>query len=791
MHKATRVSKGKISKAMFAVTLGVSLSFGGLGPVASSAAASSTDVTNLKVNYTETPLGIDEETPSFSWQMKAPAHSRGYSQKAYQLKVKDKDGRVVWNTKKVNSGESLNIRYNGEDLQPSTRYRWEVTVWDQRGKTTKEASWFETGLMNPDLSAWDGATWIGGGDDDLVLKADYFNVFRINYSLQLDESSKSTKASFVLGANDPRLMDANKNIRGVENGEDESYIKFELDTSAVDGSETGLAKFHIYRVGYTKDDSADKPLLSYDIPLNLINDSNKYEKHDFYVSSDAGIVSVSLDGTSDKHKIVKGESSGPGAPGGVNINPVGSGGNYISYPMVGDIGFSIDSNQKASFTNVEVINLRSPHNTLFKEDLSVTEYNGIFAEEKAAGLEIENQAYVVNGGKKDTFVVADPSNNSMPMLRTEFDTSDKKIESARLYATARGIYEIYLNGERVSDYYFAPGLTQYNESHQYQTYDVTDFVKSGKTNAIGAMLGEGWWSGAITFTTSRWNHFGDRQSLLAKLVITYDDGSTEVVTTNPDDWKYYDEGPVVYGSFFQGEFYDATKDDEITNWSKASYDDRNWEASEVVPLDETTTPNDNGLSYEDMELIGQIGEPPSVVTTLTAKSVTEVRDGVFVYDMGQNAVGVPQITLDDANAGKKITLRVAEMLYPDLDESGDNVDMIMMENLRAAHVTDTYITKEGDQVIEPRFTFHGYRYLEITGIDKALPLEAVKTQVISSVKELSSSYKTSNKQVNKLFENITWSMRGNSYPFRLIHQPVTNVWGGEETFLFLLEPLLI
>ncbi|HZH62143.1 MAG TPA: family 78 glycoside hydrolase catalytic domain, partial [Metabacillus sp.] len=779
MYKSTKVSKQKISKAMLAVTLGVSLSFGGLGPLASSASSSSTDVTNLMVNYTETPLGIDEKAPSFSWQMKAPSDSRGYFQTAYQLKVKDQDGKVVWDTGKVKSNDSIDIRYDGKGLKPTTRYKWEVIVWDQNGKTVNETSWFETGLLDTELSAWDGATWIGGGDDDLVLKADYFNVFKVNYSLQLDESSKSTKASFVFGANDPRLMDANKNIRGVENGKDESYVKFELDTSAVDGSETGLAKFHIYRVGYTKEDSAEQPLLSYDIPLTLINNNNKYDSHNFHISSESGLIMVYVDGTEAKNRIVfEQSSSGPRA---VNINPVGSGNNYIAYPMLADIGFSVDANQKAAFTDVEVTNFRSPFNTLFKEDLSATEYNGIYSNEEAAGLAIDKQAYVVTGGGEGTFVVADPSNNSMPMLRTEFDTSNKKIESARLYATARGIYEIHLNGKRVSDYYFAPGLTQYNKSHQYQTYDVTEFVKSGEKNAIGAMLGEGWWSGAITFSTNRWNHFGDRQSLLAKLVITYDDGSTEIVTTNPDDWKYYDEGPVVYGSFFQGEFYDATKEEEIANWSKASYDDRNWEASEVVPLDETTTPNDNGLSYEDMELIGQIGEPPSVVTTLTAKSVKEVRDGVFVYDMGQNAVGVPQITLDDADAGKKITLRLAEMLYPDLDESGDNVGMIMMENLRAAHVTDTYITKEGDQVIEPRFTFHGYRYLEITGIDEALPLEAVKTKVISSVKELSASYETSNKQVNKLFENITWSMRGNflSIPTDTPARNERMGWGGD------------
>ncbi len=731
-------------------------------------------ITNMKVENTETPLGLDKENPAFSWQMDAPEGVRGVSQEAYRIVVEDQEGQVVWDTNKVEDTTSINMQYAGEELKPTTKYEWTVTVWDQNGNTSSKSSWFETGLMNTDISGWGEASWIGGSDDDLVLKADYFNVYKVNYSLQLDEESESTKASFVLGANDPRLMDANKNIRGVENEEDESYVAFELDASEVDGSEGGLAKLNVYRVGYTEDDSDDTPLLSYDIPENLLNADNLYDAHNFFISADSGVIEVAVNGTEDEHTVVTDGRSG------VNINPVGSGGNYISYPMLADIGFSLKPDQKAFFSNVEVKNLRSPSNTLFAEDLSVEEYNGLYANEDVDGFEVDNGAYVLNGGEDGSFIVADPSKNSMPMLRTEFDTSDQQIESARLYATARGIYEMYLNGERVSEYYFTPGLTQYNESHQYQTYDVTAHLRSGETNAIGAMLGEGWWSGAITFTTSRWNHFGDRQSLLAKLVITYEDGSKEVVTTNPD-WKYYDEGPVVYGSFFQGEYYDATKEEAVDGWSQAGYDENNWEPAEVVPLDEKTTPDDNGLSYDNMELIGQIGEAPRVVETLTAQDVTEVRDGVFVYDMGQNAVGVPQITLKDQEAGNKVTLRVAEMLYPDLPESGDNVGMIMQENLRAALNQDNYITKDGEQVIQPRFTFHGYRYLEITGIDEALPLEDVKTLVISSVDELSASYETSNESVNKLFENISWSMRGNflSIPTDTPARNERMGWGGD------------
>jgi alpha-L-rhamnosidase len=123
--------------------------------------------------------------------------------------------------------------------------------------------------------------------------------------------------------------------------------------------------------------------------------------------------------------------------------------------------------------------------------------------------------------------------------------------------TARGIYEVFLNGKRVGDDYYNPGLTQYNITHMYQTYDVTSLVKAGE-NAMGAMLGEGWWSGLLSFGNI-WNHFGDRQSLLAKLVVTYRDGSSDTIATNDRTWKYYAAGPLVYSSLDFGEVYDAAR----------------------------------------------------------------------------------------------------------------------------------------------------------------------------------------------------------------------------------------
>jgi alpha-L-rhamnosidase len=202
---------------------------------------------------------------------------------------------------------------------------------------------------------------------------------------------------------------------------------------------------------------------------------------------------------------------------------VGQGGNYIPFGMLCDMGFSAGPGQHAAFRDVIVRHSRLPNNVLFREDLAAGAYRGLYADAitSTSGFSVANGQYVLAGGSNGVFVVRDPSRNAMPMLRTTFKTSAKAIDGARLYVTARGIYEILLNGKRVGDDYYNPGLTQYNITHMYQTYDVTGLLKAGD-NAMGAMLGEGWWSGLLSFGTI-WNT-KDRQSLLAKLVITHKDG---------------------------------------------------------------------------------------------------------------------------------------------------------------------------------------------------------------------------------------------------------------------------
>jgi alpha-L-rhamnosidase len=725
---------------------------GGLAQVHAAAA-----IQNLQVEYRRTPIGIDVAKPRFSWQMAAP--ERGAAQTAYQLVVKDPRGTVVWDTQRTNSATSLGIVYAGTPLAAATRYSWTVTVWDQRGTKLAANSWFETGLLDPapNAPAWAGAQWIGGGDTDLVLYAPYLSIFDASYAVTI--APGSTRAGFIYGANDARLMDRNKNIYQLQSGRDQSYIKLELDISGVDGSPAGKAKLNVYRAGYKATDSPAQPFRTFEIGTDIITAANKNAEHVVAFRSALGLITVTIDGKNSL--AVAGAAPAPQGgfrrmePNSVNLNPVGSGGDYLAFGLLCDIGFALDPGQSAAFRAVTVKNNRTPNATLFSEDLSGT-YHGIFA-----GLTVRDGRFQLSGGDKGLFIARDPSRNSMPMLRAAFKTSAKPIAGARLYITARGIYEVFLNGQRVGDDYYNPGLTQYNVTHLYQTYDVTSLVRPG-ANAIGAMLGEGWWSGQLSYGTI-WNHFGDRQSLLAKLVITYQDGTSDTVVSSPATWKYFGGGPIVYSAMHGGEVYDAAREAAVTGWNNAAYNDSKWKPAVVVPLAGTTFSGLEGgrtnapFTFDRLSLVGQIGNNAGVFKTLTARSVKEVRPGVFVYDMGQNIVGVPRISIAAGRPGARLTLRYAEMLYPDLKESGPNVGMLMTENYRAALSQDIYTMKAGTQVFQPRFTSHGYQLIELTGLEKPLPLSAVQAVVISSVRELTADYKSSNAKVNRLWSNLVWS----------------------------------
>ena len=362
---------------------------------------------------------------------------------------------------------------------------------------------------------------------------------------------------------------------------------------------------------------------------------------------------------------------------------------------------------------------------LFKEEVAGASYQGIFAGAFGAGLSAGDGRFDIDGGAKGVFVARDPSRNSAPMLRSAFTTSGKPIASARLYVTARGIYEVFLNGTRVGEDHYNPGQSQYNVTHFYQTYDVTSLVQPGQ-NAIGAVLSEGWWSGLLSFGAI-WNHFGDRQSLLAKLVISYGDGTSDIDHDERPDVEVLRERP---GRLWQPRLRGGVRHRrERPPWkagrrrrSTTAGGSPRWRCRLPGRRSRVRTPRSaaarrrrsrstgcrsSGRSATRRASSGRSPRRASRKCAPACSSTTSARTSSACR-------GSRSAT---AARARRSTLRFAEMLYPDLPDSGKNVGMIMTENYRAALSQDVYTMKAGRQVYQPRFTSHGFQYIEITGID--------------------------------------------------------------------------
>ncbi len=320
-------------------------------------------------------------------------------------------------------------------------------------------------------------------------------------------------------------------------------------------------------------------------------------------------------------------------------------------------------------------------------------------------------------------------------LRKPFMLS-RAVRRARLYATALGVYELALNGKRVGDQYFAPGWTDYNKRVAYQTYDVTSLLLRGD-NVLGAAVAEGWYSGRIGWLGPNHEFYGSEPpKLLAQLEIEYADGErTRVVTDGT--WKAT-AGPDTLADLMDGAHYDARR--ELGGWDKAGYDDGAWRAASVYE-------NENRL------LVADAGPPMRVVEELRPRAVAQPRPGVHVFDLGQNMVGWVRLRVRGP-AGATVKLRFAEMLNPD--------GTIYVENLRAIRVTDRYTLKGGaEESWEPRFTFHGFRYVEVTGFPGKPGLGAITGRVVTSDTPTTGTLSTSNPMLNRLQHNIVWGQRGN------------------------------
>lgn len=688
------------------------------------------EIKNCKTEYMKNPIGMDCHNPRFSWQL--VCNKRNTHQVKYRIIVgKKAEGKEIWDSGDVFSDECNGVVYSGICLEPCTKYYWTVKVQNNYGEiSSAEGNSFETGMLNPAIEAWNGAKWIGASE--YTLCSDVRGVFGVKTEFEFEKNS--TYIGIIIGAEDKRIKDT------------KNYFRFDIDASRIP------ARLKIYRVGILNTDSdrvplADIPVTDYDDSAHLpvINTDNIYNKHCIdikitgnccYTAVDGKRIDVMLQDTLfGKHMETPRQ-----------INPFGAN-DVNTYPRLNKIGFFIPKGNAITAYSQAVYNLRKPNATVY-EDKKVKKF---VAE------------------KENITAVIDPSHTSIPMLRTEFEVKNKSIRSARLYATARGIYECQVNGKAVTDTWFNPGETQYDRHLMYQTYDVEKFLHSGK-NAIGVILASGWWDDAQTFVLGNFNYYGDRESFLGKIQITYADGTFETIVTEPETWKYSGNGPWTYAGFFNGEHYDARRKMYFEGFSEAGYDDSRWVSPEIittVSISGDETEKFGPVKWPDVnmrepELIGQIGDGVREAYELTAKAVTEPEMGVFIYDMGVNAAGVPCVRIN-GEKGQTARLRYAEMLYPDLPEFDGKKGQLMVENLRDADCTDLY-TFSGDTCGEdytPRFTFRGYRYIEVSGVSKKPSLEDIKMKVLSSVPVLTGSVEVSELLINRFMDNVRRSQQSN------------------------------
>lgn len=312
----------------------------------------------------------------------------------------------------------------------------------------------------------------------------------------------------------------------------------------------------------------------------------------------------------------------------------------------------------------------------------------------------------------------------VPMMFRRKISLKEPVVSARIYATALGIYELAIDGKKVGDQYFAPGFTSYKNEMQYQVYDVTDMIQS--ESMISAVVAGGWAVGSFVFTRGNRND-GDRQAFLAEIRVRYADGKEEVIGTD-ETWEVTEDGPYRMADLYDGETYDASVSADDINWRKAGLEKLKF------------TPN----------LMADYGSPVKAHEEMKPVTCRQHTDGSLIYDFGQNFAGVVRLKINGSR-GQKIIVRHAEILNPD--------GTLNVKFLRTAKATATYICTDGKQEYSPRLTYMGFRYISIEGI-KREDIEVSALALYSDLEQIG-SFSCSNEMLNQLQSNIEWSSKSN------------------------------
>ena len=646
-------------------------------------------INQLRVCHLENPIGIDEETPVFSWRMQGD--ERGLAQSAYQIvlaksKEELKQEQYIWNSGKVSASESVGIPYGGERLSPKSRYYWQVTVWDTEDQpfTSGEEAFFETGLMGEGMQ---NAKWISAPE---VISKTERERDALVYTITYDMSVTDTVASFVFGATEGRYGDMY--LCQIRNSEEQAAFSLRMMSGGrIDAEET------VEETDITSCRTDD--LSAFTVELQV--DHKK--------------LSVTINGQyiGDYH---------------IDAVPVGAVGYYKS--------------RSTSYAYLDNLLVKDGSGSILYQD----DFEGKETVFSPYYVSVENGHLKIGSGMALTEYYESPA----PLFYREFALKDQEIDSARIYMTALGSFSLVCNGQAVSDDYFAPGRLSYNRELAYMTYDVTSLLHQGEKNALGITLLHGWYDRGVGYPEI-YSASGEQNALMGMLEIRYQDGTVETITTD-EEFLCSIDGPIREDDIYQGEFYDATR--EQKGFGEAGFVHESWQPALTDII---------GTTYSMLPLKGKENEPIRCVEELTPLSVSEPEENVFVYDFGQNFAGTCRIQVT-GERGQVLTLRYGEILNTEtMNNADDTVGTVWTENLLTAEATDYYVLK-GDSTpenFEPKFTYHGFRYLQITGLEDPLPMEDVTGIVLSSDLERTGSFESSNELLNRFYESTVWSQRSN------------------------------
>lgn len=638
--------------------------------------------TGLRCDYMENPLGIDSPAPSLSWRNESSQPN--WRQSAYQILVASSPDLLapgkadVWDSGRRESPESVGIPYAGPPLQSARRYYWTVRVWDAAGNMSSAGvpAWWEMGLLSrPDWKA----EWISRPDPAAAAER---SGIRWIWVPGQDPFAVPPETSAVF-----RLV-----VTIPEKPRNAALYLLARAPSKV-------------RVNGYDSGGKDGRFLAFD-------------RQDITELIIAGKNLIQITVTAPPARRPGG--GGAGAP----ANPA---------PQTGPAAAQPAAPRPP----------QQPRPVVLAGLLKITRMDGsvelIPTGERwqaRLGKETDWSPAAVVAPLDDRRMGPDPGPLPGPasLFRHEFPVS-KSVRSARLYITALGSYRAFLNGKRIGADVLTPEYTEYARRVTYQTYDVTSLLNPG-ANALAAILGDGWFGSAMSWTGVRFSFLPPPTRLLAQLRIDYSDGSSETVSTG-SHWKTA-PAPILHSEIYAGEVYDARL--EQPGWDKPGFKDGSWTAAVLSEAPPSL-------------LSGAATAPPRVIETLKPRSVTLASSGVYIVDMGQNMVGWLRLKVR-GQAGAKIRLRFAEILNPD--------GSIYVDNLRNANQTDVYYLRGGaEETWTPMFTFHGFRYVEITGYPGRPFTGAILGEVVSSAHTITGRIDTSSSLVNRMWNIGIWGQRGN------------------------------